>query len=207
MTLTRSIRPVVAVLLSLAQFIPSIASARAIGLPPGDATPPEIIHTPLTEFPAGMPLRVQATVTDNVGISEVTLIYRSADDSEYRRLPMLEAPGSDIYAADLPDAAGPRIEYFIQATDGNGNTTPDQMPEPYVITVTEMETHVAAVPADMRTSLLAEDRGGLNKWLWIGVGVAAVAVLAGGGGSSGGGDTGNSSNSGTGTITITAPVP
>jgi hypothetical protein len=129
---------------------------------------------------------------------------------------MLEAPGSDIYSADLPDAAGPVIEYFIQATDGIGNTTPDQIHEPYVITVSEMPVDVAAAPSDLPALLPAEDRESLSKWLWIGVGVAAVAVLAGGGGSSGNGNTtstGNSGNSddggnsGTGTVSITAPLP
>lgn len=170
------------------------------------------MHTPLTEFPAGVPLRVQAMVTDASGVAEVTLIYRGTGDSEYRRLPMLEAPGNDIYSADLPDAAGPRIEYFFQAADSIGNVTSDQMPEPYVITVTEMPIDVAAAPADVPAPLPAEDREGLSKWLWIGVGVAAVAVLAGGSGSGGdennsSGNGGNGATSGTGTVSITAPLP
>lgn len=206
MTLTRSIRPVVAAVFSLAQLIPSVSSGRAIGLPPSDTTPPEIRHTPLTEFPAGMPLRVQATVTDDVEVAEVTLMYRGAGDSEYWRLPMLEAPGSDIYSADLPDTAGPRIEYFIQASDREGNATPDQTLAPYVVTVTEMKTDFAAAPAEVTAPLPAREQEGISKWVWYGLGIAAVAVLSGSG-SSGGGDTNSSGNSGTGTVTINAPLP
>lgn len=216
MSRVQSIRPAAAVFLSVCQFIPDVASGRAIGLPPDDEIPPEVMHTPLYEFPAGMPLRIQAMVTDDAGVAEVVLIYRDSGAIEYQHVPMLEAPGSDIYSADLPDAAGPVIEYFIQATDGIGNTTPDQIHEPYVITVSEMPVDVAAAPSDLPALLPAEDRESLSKWLWIGVGVAAVAVLAGGGGSSGSGNTtstGNSGNSddggnsGTGTVSITAPLP
>ena len=207
-----TIRPVVATLLGISLLIPGLAAGVAIGLPPGDETPPEIMHTPLSEFPANVPLRIQAMVTDAAGVADVTLIYRGTGDIEYRRLPMLEAPGNDIYSADLPDAAGPRVEYFIQATDSIGNTTSDQMPETYVITVTETPIAVAAAPADTTMPLPAESREGLSKWLWIGVGVAAVAVLAGGGGSGGeasnsSGNGGNGGTSGTGTVSITAPLP
>lgn len=206
MPLLRSIRPVLAVILSLSQFLPGVSSGRAIGLLPSDTTPPEISHTPLSEFPAGVPLRIQARVTDNVGIGDVTLIYRGTGDSDYRRVKMLEAPGSSIYSADLPDAAGPRIEYFIQATDLDGNTTPDLTAEPYVVTATKLETDLAVAAPPEAAAPQAPEKEGLNKWVWIGLGVAAVAVLAGGGGGGGGSNAGNG-GTGTGTVTITAPVP
>lgn len=211
MSRLRSIRPAVVVMLTVSQLLPGVVSGRAIGLPPGDETPPEIVHTPLAEYPAGLPLRIQAMVTDDSGVAEVTLIYRGASDTEYRRLPMLEAPGGDVYSADLPEAVGSRIEYVIQAIDNAGNATSDLTQAPYVITVTESPVDVAAAPSDAPAPLPAEDRDSLSKWLWIGVGVAAVAVLAGG--ASGGGDTsnsgssGNNGNSGTGTVSITAPLP
>ncbi|MCC6208548.1 MAG: hypothetical protein IT488_10415 [Gammaproteobacteria bacterium] len=212
MSLTRLPCSVLVMFLSLSLAFPGVSSGRAIGLPPADASPPQIIHIPLTEFPADMPLRVQATVTDNVGVAEVMLMYRGMGDSEYRRMPMLEAHGSDIYSADLPDTAGPRIEYFIQAHDRDGNATPDLGLEPNLITVTSMATDVAAAPDDAIAPLPAREReGGVSTWVWIGLGVVAMAALASGGSSGGdavnSGTSGNSDNSGTGTVTITAPVP
>lgn len=218
MSLMRSIRPVVAVYLSFSLLFPGISSGRAIGLPDSDVLPPEIRHTPLTELPTGMPLRIQATVTDNVGVSEVTLIYRVEGDSEYRRVEMLETMGSDIYSADLPDTLGPRIEYYIQAIDEAGNAVlPDELQDPYVITVPAMMAATSddsgndsGAPADMaRQDEASPEKGGVNKWVWIGLGMVAVAALA----SAGSDDGGNGSNGGvvgsggTGTVTISAPVP
>lgn len=211
MPFKRSIRSAAAALLCLTQLFPGVSSGRAIGLPPVDTTPPEILHTPLTAFPAGMPLRVQALVRDDVAVGEVILLYRSPGDNEYRSVTMLEAPGSDIYSADLPETAGPRIEYFIQASDAAGNAAPDRAQEPYLITLPELPP-LAAAPAGLPALAPAAEREGAGKWLWIGLGVVAVAALVGGG--SGGRDqTGNSGSGGntgtgsTGTVTITAPLP
>jgi len=211
----------VLVLLSLSLWFPGDTSGQAIGLPDRDEIPPEIKHTPLTEFTSGMPLRIHATVTDNVGVSDVTLFYRRAGDSEYRDVKMFEvAPGSHIYAVDLPDTAGPRIEYFIQANDLAGNPAlPDLLSDPYEITVpvmTTMKNNITQSPTAEPAQVLVHERDGISKWVWIGVGIVAVGALAGGLGSGGGSGSSTAAttgidntigNNGTGNVTISAPVP
>lgn len=204
----RSVRPMLAVLLSVSLLFPCVSSGQAIGLKRPDKIPPTVTHTPLSEFPAGMPIRIQATVTDNEGIREVAVFYREVGSTVYQRMKMLEAPGKDIYSVDMPALAGSRIEYFIQATDLAGNLSPDQLVEPYVLTlkpVASSKTATAQAPApDGAAAQQSAKKEGINKWVWIGLGVVAAGALlsAGGGGGGGGGEP-----SGTGTVTITGPVP
>lgn len=227
----RSLHVVAAVLLIPAMAC--LAQARADGevrtLPGGDILPPEIIHTPLEEFPAGMPLRIQARVTDDTGVKDVILFYRNAGEAEYRQLRMLSAAGSNLYAATLPDGAGPRVEYFIRASDVAGNSVLGKLFDPYVITIipAARETDLArtlsppppaprvqqtspspaAATAPAVAGAGAGERRGMNRWIWVGIGVVAVAALASSGGGGGGGGGGGDADDGTGTVTITAPVP
>jgi hypothetical protein len=147
-----------------------------------------------------------------VGVREVTVFYREVGASEYQRVRMLEAPGRDIYSADLPATAGPRIEYFIQASDHAGNIAPEQLVEPYVITlqpVTEATTAIVRAPDPAAAASPAPKTEGISKWVWVGLGVVAAGALlsGGGGGGGGGGDNGDVGTSGTGTVTITGPAP
>jgi len=222
-SLPRPLRRTLVALLSLSLCFPGLSSGQAIGIKNSDTTPPRIKHVPETEFTAGMPIRILATVTDDVGVDNVILLYRTAGDIPYQQVNMVEAPIHDIYAADLPETAGPRIEYLIQAVDEAGNTAmTDQSGKPYEITVPTM----TAVADDIVTAPAAEPepepivvakKGSGTKWLWIGFGVLAAGVLASagsGGGSSapapttGSGNTGGGGTTvGTGTVSITAALP
>lgn len=209
MLLMRSARPVLAVYLVFSLIFPGVSSGQAIGMQRADTIPPTVTHTPLSEFPAGMPIRIQATVTDNVGIKEVTVFYREAGSSVYQRMTMLEAPGRDIYSVDLPAAAGSRIEYFIQATDLAGNIAPEQLVEPYVIALRPVDVATTGIGQAGAESAQKDATGlkGVNKWVWIGLGVVAAGVLLSSGDGGGGGGGGGPGDAGTGTVTITGPAP
>lgn len=205
---------VVLLIISLVGGTAVQAAGTVRALPAGDIVPPEIVHTPLEEFPAGLPLRIQARVTDESGVADVTLFYRAEGDSEYRRVTMRKAPGSNLYSADLPARAGPRIEYFIQASDEAGNTVLGRLFDPYLLTVlpeapaapetpavaaTEsMQAAPAGVPGRSERARTASaalaaaaDEGsserGISRWVWVGLGVVAIAALAGAAGGGGGG--------------------
>jgi len=210
----RFICTVLTVFLGLAVFVPGVSSGRAIGLPT-DSTPPHINHTPMTNIVEGMPVRIQATVTDNDEISAVILNYRHEGDSEYTQAQMLEAAGSDIYSVDLPDNFGPRVEYFIEANDKSGNNTTGEAYEITVPLMSVMQADVALFDGGEPGLNLQPEKRGMSKWVWIGLGALAVGAIASsiGGGSDGGNSATNTgtSNSGAGagigTVTINAPVP
>lgn len=200
----------------------------AQGSAPADVTPPLITHVPQEAYRADAPVRIHARVADDSGVGEVVLFYRNAGEQEYRQTHMRRDRAGDFYVAELPAGAGPRIEYFIRASDTVGNTVLGRLFDPYVTTVlpaeeTTSSSSSAAVsiplappaqptPDSGSGPALAGSRGersGLPRWVWIGLGVVAVAAVAAGagGGGGGGGDAPAAPDAGVGTVTITAPVP
>lgn len=232
MSAQRSKRAAVSLLvLSMACPLAAPAQDESVQSAAADIMPPTIVHTPLERFPAGMPLRIQARVTDQTGVREVVLFYRNAGESQYRRMPMVRISNSSLYAATLPSDAGSRVEYYIQAADVAGNSVLGNLFDPYVVAiepasrdaiassaspVTGGAAATSAPPASAPQSAMAPvgtaERRGISRWVWVGIGVVAVAALAtagGGGGSGGGGGAGNvpDPTPGTGSVTINAPVP
>ncbi|MDX9741420.1 MAG: hypothetical protein RBT81_09620 [Gammaproteobacteria bacterium] len=194
-----------------------------------DISPPVITHVPQDTFRADAALRIHARVVDESGVDEVVLFHRNAGELEYRQTRMAPDRGADFYVAELPAGSGPRIEYFIRATDTAGNTLLGRLFDPYVTTVLAADEAVASPPSAAAVIPLAPaaqqapaetarpafaapggERSGLPRWAWIGLGVVAVAVVAAGaGGGGGGGDAAppGAPDAGVGTVTITAPVP
>lgn len=214
MPLTRPVYQIMWVFLVVTLTLPAVSHGQAIGMKRNDVTPPVITHTPPPELTEGMPIRIQAVVTDNVGVKEVTLFYREVGSREFQRLSMHEAPGRDIYTADIPLIAGPLIEYFIQAIDLAGNIGPEQLVEPYVIKKSSVDVATADFGHPRESALpqmQAEKKNGVNKWVWVGLGVvAAGAVLMSGnngGGAANNGEAPSGTGGGTGTVTITGPPP
>lgn len=66
-----------------------------------------------------------ATVTDNVGVTETVLHYRTDPEDSYRSVDMAPIGATDIrtasVAADETDV--PLIEYYLEARDEGGNRT------------------------------------------------------------------------------------
>lgn len=205
------------------------AEEDGVGGSVADVSPPLITHTPPEHFRAGAPLRIHARVVDDSGVREVMLFHRNAGEREYRQLPMQRERASDFYVAELPAGSGPRIEYFIRATDTVGNTLLGRLFDPYLTTVLAavpeesgasgaatvipLSAPPDSVPPAAAPALATEDSSrGVPRWVWIGLGALAVAAVASGAGGGGGGaaaDSGTDTGAapGTGTVTITAPVP
>ena len=73
-----------------------------------------------TPDPEG-PYAVSAFVTDNIGLSHVTLLYESGDEIPVSQ-PMRREGSGGIYVGEIPgQSRGTTIEYHIEATDSDGN--------------------------------------------------------------------------------------
>lgn len=236
----RTWKAIVAILLMVSPIaFPAASGAEedGVGGSAADVSPPLITHTPPEHFLAGEPLRIHARVVDDSEVGEVMLFHRNAGEREYRQLPMRRERASDFYVAELPANSGPRIEYFIRATDTAGNTLLGRLFDPYVTTVLAampegsdgpgaaatvipLSTPRAGVPSAAGLAPATEDAGrGVPRWVWIGLGALAVAAVASGAGGGGGGasaadpGTGPGANPGTnpgaasGTGTVTITAP
>lgn len=91
-----------------------------------DTAAPSIDHTPPAETYAGLPLEIQAQVTDDVSVVRADLWLRPAGGGAYARMPMTRVSGdhtSGAWAAVVPPDAvlEPALEYYITAEDYGGN--------------------------------------------------------------------------------------
>lgn len=212
------LRFLVVLLLSQSLIFISFAHAGQLALPSGDLIAPQITHEPLHEnVKAGSIQKIQASITDNVGIKTVTLFYRTTGSDNYKRTTMNQVEGTNDYIATLgfEDTVEPGIEYYIQAVDLAGNALlygysfsplkvgviADEL------TVGIADTYTGPATSDNENNSTDEKKK-TNKWLWIGLGVLAVGVVAavaGGGGDDGGAPP--SVKPEIGRVSFSAPVP
>lgn len=89
----------------------------------GDATPPAITHTNITDWTQNTVLSVSATITDNVGVSSATLYYKNSTDGATFSSTSMSSNGN-TYSGTIPSSAtnGTNISYYISASDGSSNS-------------------------------------------------------------------------------------
>ena len=80
--------------------------------------PPEITFVPLAPFQAVRSLTVTATVTDNLNVEEVYLVWRESGDTDWTFTPMVWTD-FDTFQAELapPSHGARRIDYYVYAAD------------------------------------------------------------------------------------------
>ncbi|MFC1713375.1 FlgD immunoglobulin-like domain containing protein [Candidatus Poribacteria bacterium] len=83
-----------------------------------DTSAPIISHIPMSVGMANIPVNIEAIITDNSGIVEATLSYKSIDEQNYQSINMNSQ--RDTYFAEIPmEAVRPEgVQYHITASDG-----------------------------------------------------------------------------------------
>ena len=101
-----------------------------------DTMAPNIYHTPVYTAKTGSNLVITATVTDNLAVSSVKLLYRISGESTWHTAMMngLNSKFTAIIPAVYVTTKG--LEYYIEATDGVSTTARGSKENPYRITVT-----------------------------------------------------------------------
>lgn len=182
---------------------PPILAAQLI-LQAQDIEPPAIVfEMNATDIPEGLN-SFKARVTDNVGVSNVTLFYRAAGDIAFSSKPMTKLEeGSDIYSTELfiDPVIIKKIEIYLKAEDVSGNSVFEG--KKFIPLSYNVVTNTPADVVNVGDEAKSEEEG-MSTWTWVLIGLG-VAALAGGGGGGGGGGSGNSIDPGT--ITVTTDVP
>lgn len=101
-----------------------------------DTMAPNIYHTPVYQAKTGSNLVLTATVTDNLNVTAVKLIYRITGESQWHTAMMngLNSKYTAIIPAMYVTTAG--LDYYIEATDGISTTARGSAAAPYHITIT-----------------------------------------------------------------------
>jgi len=120
-----------------------------------DVTAPVITHVPPLTAPLDTPINIVANVTDDVGVSNVTLYYRNAGDT-YTAVDMNLISGNNQignWSETIPaqDKTG-SITYFIRANDTSGNNA----------TSPTMGTHIVQITGPPGIAII-KPRGG-ERW-------------------------------------------
>ncbi len=188
-------------------IIPPVPAAEQLGLPAPDVEPPTIVFDQYdAEIEAGIKT-FTATVTDNVGVANVTLYYKGATDVAFRPKTMKKSPTDpNIYTTELSldPVISNKLEIYIRADDVSGNSIFEgQNFSPLTFTIVPVAAGVeVSQPVTKPPAPSEEEEEGMGAWVWVLLGVVVVG-LAAGGGSSGGGEPPVT----TGTITVTGDVP
>lgn len=103
---------------NIALFPTEIDTPKFIDITVKDTTPPAISHAPISIGITNTPMRIEAIITDNSGITEASLFYKGTGDQSYRITKMQDLGG--IYIAEIPASAATTgdIHYHIEASDG-----------------------------------------------------------------------------------------
>ncbi|MEW6620410.1 MAG: prenyltransferase/squalene oxidase repeat-containing protein, partial [bacterium] len=88
-----------------------------------DTIPPVIGHTPITEAPAGLPMIIRATITDNVKVEQAILYWKIGGTKTISSTVMTNV-GGDLYRGTIPasNVTMRGLLYAIWATDGKNDT-------------------------------------------------------------------------------------
>ena len=96
----------------------NVATATAL-----DGAPPEISHEPPVFGTAGQLVSISATASDNVGVSSMTLYYRSGSAGNFTSVNMGYLSATGRYTGRIPAEAvtASGVEYYLEASDAAGN--------------------------------------------------------------------------------------
>ena len=153
-----------------------------------DASPPTISHAPPASCllsvagVAPMPCLIEATIVDDSGVFDPTLLVRLRGVQAYDRVPMKPiADRPNVYGATVPAAllAAGGVEYLIEAFDvqGNGPARAGEEQAPLLLIPTVIAPVPLPAPVDSSTGLVLGVAVGVGVAVLIGVGVG-VAVYA-----------------------------
>ncbi len=94
-------------------------------LPPDDRIKPKISHEEnyIKTVKKGADHQITVSVTDNVGVKQVTLVYRTIHTKKYERMTMDKIVSTNDYHATIKSdkIKAPGVEYYVEAIDKSGN--------------------------------------------------------------------------------------
>ena len=140
----------------------------AVGQTTIDLDPPEVTHTAPVKVVPGKDLRIDASVTDDSGVDQVTIHYRSKQSDPFLSAEMTNVQGAE-YTVLIPTSKEIKsLQYYIEVLDAGGNRVLEGTPSTPLITEATKRSNI----------------------LYVVLGAVAVGALVGlaGGGGGGGGD-------------------
>ncbi|MBQ6795157.1 MAG: S8 family serine peptidase [Clostridia bacterium] len=115
---------------------------------------PVLKHSPVTSAKAGSQVTLSATATDNIGVTEVKLYYKTGN-GKFKEKAMTEGATENLYVAVIPANAVTKagVSYYVTAEDADGNVSYSGTKElPNVINV-NADAYISGItPSKIATS-------------------------------------------------------
>ncbi|MDY2746288.1 MAG: dockerin type I repeat-containing protein, partial [Bacilli bacterium] len=111
------------------------APAGKISCTATDTIAPNIYHTPVNQGYLNNNLVISCTASDNIGIQNVTLYYRTKGSNTWKSIEMLRQ--NDKFSATIfgSELTLDGIEYYIVASDGYNTISKGSADNPYSIVI------------------------------------------------------------------------
>lgn len=102
-----------------------------------DTILPNVYHTPVNQGYINGNLLISITASDNIGVQEAKLYYRTKGETDYKVTPM--AKSNDKYTGKINsnELTLDGIEYYIEVSDGLNVTYKGNADDPYFVTIKE----------------------------------------------------------------------
>ncbi|MGE5631515.1 MAG: CehA/McbA family metallohydrolase [Caulobacteraceae bacterium] len=115
---------------------PGLKNITAIEAVTGsDTTPPVIIHTPVANAIANIPINISAQIDDSDSV--IAAVYCGNDGVDFSNIVgMVNSTGIE-YSADIPGQPTGDLYYYIEAADGSGSTSREPASGSYQIVISE----------------------------------------------------------------------
>jgi hypothetical protein len=117
-----------------------------------DAGTPIITHTPVASNEVFEPINISVHISDDAGVTEVTLVYNNVTNPSFMMKSMAPINGTnqdDYYVADIPSQGELGfLEYYINATDGPNNITHPALMPSHNVTIEDTTPPVLKLPDD-----------------------------------------------------------
>lgn len=133
------------------------------------------------------PYTFTVNVSDDYGVSSVSLLYRFDGEKEFRELEMNQV-SDGIYSAKLPrDSQGDGVvRYYFLATDNQGNVvTKGFVFDPFFRVLVAQSQEMADTPT---SDSISEPQGTKLRALYIALGLLVLGAVASAAGGGSGGD-------------------
>jgi len=124
-----------------------------------DNNTPIITHTPVQSNEVFEPVNITVRVTDDVAVTNVTLVYTNVTNTTFRMKGMTLSSGTaqdGTYAADIPPQGElGYLHYYINATDGTNNISHPALTGPHNVTI-EDTTPPEVKPPDVTVAVVTQ---------------------------------------------------
>lgn len=119
-----------------------------------DIEAPVITHKEVTSGTAFTPVKIEASVTDNIAVNAVTLYYKTMEEETFRSVVMnRDGNNEGTYSGEIPAAdVQSSISYYIEASDGKNVSKTEE----YLIDIAKEEVDFQSLPPFLVTEVVPD---------------------------------------------------